>query len=203
MSTQVEIADWQTDNVILWAINDEHLYNSYASRIEKVGLFNGVSAKRIVKFNWGDKAPDGSGLSKVRWGVVARCFNDGHTPGLKMRSIKILNKAAGQHFFSEGTTRFFNAQYYPNTRGVLGGDGKTIGTLFVTSERCDWNDDTPTAVLEGIDSLTNGWRRKWSLRLFDHQSKQVRTVGDYSRFISLELALSAMRNYEHGKEGLI
>lgn len=200
MSTATLVADWQTDNVILWAINDEHMYNSYTARIEKVGLFNGTSAKRIIKFNWGDKAPDGSGLSKVRWGVVAQCFNDGHVPGLKMRSIKILNKAAGQHFFSEDTTRFFNSQYYPNTRGVLGADGKTVGTLFVTSERCDWGDDISTAVLlNDHNRITNGWPRKWSLRLFDHETKRVETVGEFGRFASLESALNALRSYEHSE----
>lgn len=181
MSTSKQIADWQTDNVILWLDNEEVYYNAYISRIEKYGLFNATSAKKFVYDLWGDRTPDNFGMSRVRWREVATAMNSDIKSGLRMQTIKALNKAAGQFFFAPETMAFFNSKTYPNTRAAVNDQGVIYGTLFVTSEQQD--DFHP---------------RLFTVRLFDHETKQINTIGEFQGYTTLESALWIMRTWQYG-----
>lgn len=181
MSTSTQIAEWQTDNAIQWVMNDETTYERAMKYIDRHGKFNGASAKSVIKYAWGDRAPDGSGLSRVRWGEVASVLNDESVPGLRIGSIKRMNARIGHHFFSPDTMAFFNSVVYPNTRGIADERGKLTATLFVTSEQCDWGDHP----------------RLYTVRIFDHVTCQIGTVGEFQQIRSLDVALSVMRGYSY------
>lgn len=176
MSTSKQIADYQTDNVILWLDNEEPSYNAYIARIEKYGLFNASTVKRFVIDLWGHRTPDDLSMGRVRWGEVATALNSDIKPGLRIATIKLLNRGAGYHFFSDGALEFFNSKVYPNTRAAVDALGVTYGTLFVTSEQYDCNSP-----------------RLYSLRLFHHETKLIDTIGEFQAYRTLDRALSAMR----------
>lgn len=75
MTEQSERAEYQTRQVELWLMNDEAYYNAYMSRLRKRGKFTPSAIKRFVFWLWGDRLPDGGGLSRVRWGIVAATIN--------------------------------------------------------------------------------------------------------------------------------
>lgn len=181
MSTSKQIADWQTDNVILWLDNEESYYNAYIARIEKYGLFNATSAKQFAIDLWGNRTPDDLSMGRVRWGEVATALNSDTKPGLRIQTIRTLNKAAGYYFFSDDTMAFFNCKVYPNTRGAANEDGVTVGTLFITSEQFDHNSP-----------------RLFAIRLFYHETKLIDTLGDFQAYRTLESALYAMRAWQWG-----
>lgn len=183
MSTSREIADYQTHNVCLWLDNVESDYLAYIARIEKYGLFTATTAKTFVHNLWGDRTPDNVGMSRVRWAEVARSMNGDTKCGLKISSIKMLNKQAGHFFFDRDSMDYFNSKVYPNTRALIDADGDAVGTLFVTSEQ--YNEHSP---------------RLFTVRLFDHKTKQISDIGGFQAWRTLDRALSVMRCHEIGRD---
>lgn len=186
MSTSQEIAEWQTRNVCLWLDNDEPSYDAYIDRLERRGLFTRAGdVKEFVRISWGDKTPGGEGMSRVRWTEVMEFMNSGNEEwiGMRISNIRQHNKRAGQHWFDKDTLAFFNGIVYPNTRTVKDDNGLNVGTLFVSSERCDWVDNAP---------------RLYSVRMYRHDNHQVDTIGVFQGYLTLDKALRVMRNYRLG-----
>lgn len=182
-----EMAAHQTDLVCQWLDNIVDDYWAYIERIERRGLFTASTAKRFVYNLWGDKTPEGSGMSKVRWGQVAEFMNSSAIEegwiGMRIDELKRRNRRAGMHFFSKDTMGFFNSIVYPNTRGVVGDNGQMGGVLFVTSEK--YSDSAP---------------RLYTLRYYNLESNMIATLGTFQGFLTLESALCAMRHYKVGDQ---
>lgn len=83
MSTDTERyngwANYNTWNVALWFDNDEGLYTALQARQAKKFKFRrkwtGVQAKAFTLNVMGERTPDDAGLSRVRWGEIAKAWN--------------------------------------------------------------------------------------------------------------------------------
>lgn len=86
-----------------------------------------------------------------------------HFSKLTMADIRAANQAAGHHWFDRGNNRMFGTKYHGS---ALHGPG---GVFFITSEPTD----------PGRERLWPGSPRRFSIRRFDPESGDVRTVGDF------------------------
>ena len=84
-----------------------------------------------------------------------------------MDKIKQANKNAGQHWFSKGTTRFFNSRVSEKVY-----EGKN-GVFFVTSERMRYKPTHP---------------RRYTVRIFDPEHGTVDTHGEFQEYRTPYLA---------------
>ena len=89
--------------------------------------------------------------------------------------IKAANKAAGQHFFERGATRFFNSSYLPT---VYSGPG---GYYFITGEQFDHR--SPVA---------------YTVRSFDPATGEVDTAGEFNKCERAEARANAKQYAQHG-----
>lgn len=190
-STAGELAQYQTDLVCQWLDNDEPSYNAYIDRLERRGLFNASTAKRFVYNLWGNRTPEGSGMSRVRWGQVAEFLNSSPIEegwiAMRIDELKRRNKRAGYYFFSRATMDYFQSIAYPNTRTVKNEEGIAVGVLFVTSEKQP-HDSAP---------------RLYTLRFYHiagDRVDQIDHLGEFQGFPTLERAILAMRRYTLGSE---
>ena len=177
-------AQWQTNEVGLWLLNDEPTYNAFVGRLERGYPFNGESAKNFVIAQWGNCTPGGDGISRVRWGEIAKLMNAEVPRGYRVRDIKRLNKAAGGHFFDNEVMINPLTSIVTNTRGVIDGSGQTSATLFITSIQMLW--------VNGSGG-TEYTPRVYKIRKFDHATYGIVTVSKH--YDNLERALNGMRAY--------
>ena len=70
-----ERAEWQTNEVELWIVNDEGCYTAMVKWLKRGRRFNASSAKRLFVSYFGNCTPMGDGISRVRWGEVAKLLN--------------------------------------------------------------------------------------------------------------------------------
>lgn len=92
-----------------------------------------------------------------------------HTIGIA--TLKARNAAAGRHFFSPNTTRFFRSRY---PRTAYTADHRKA--YFVTSEAFD--DRSP---------------RLYTLRVYDLETQEVDTIGEFQAYASLAAAMKDLR----------
>lgn len=88
-----------------------------------------------------------------------------------LRTVRAVNKAAGKHWFSQDSMRFFNSRVFECVYG---------GRYFVSSERCGRH------------------RRKYTVRMVDDDGL-IHTVGDFQQYATRKQAHAAARAF--GKEG--
>ena len=82
------------------------------------------------------------------------------TKPITLEIVKEINKAKNQHFFDKDTMRFFKSKIH--SRQLI--DDK----YFITSEQ--------------FDSMH---KRLYTIREFDHESGNIKTVGDFQQFRSI------------------
>lgn len=84
--------------------------------------------------------------------------------------IKEANKAAGQHWFSQGAMSFFKSKIYPETFPGWN------GIYFVSSEQFSY--DSP---------------KKYTVRIFFPDSGRVKTASDFQEFPTKGRAIKAAK----------
>lgn len=86
------------------------------------------------------------------------------------------------HWFDADSKRFFNSRIgvnaYPTANPFI--------TLFVSSERCSWND-----YYDGNKFI--GGKRKYSIRSYDSRTHEIDTVGEFQAYNSSKTANSTAK----------
>lgn len=137
----------QTFNTVVHLINDEDCYKAYNAHIAKNGLFTPQTAKKFVKNLWGDRAPDGGGLSKVKWAEVAEAMNPEQRIEAAILGFKVLMIPHIDYSLNHKGTETIE---YLITTPVF--KATFTGSRFRLSPNLQW--DSPKAVMEMLYLIT-------------------------------------------------
>ena len=106
-------------------------------------------------------------------------------------------RKSNTHWFDRGSMRFFNSRLSSRVHPT----GSPYIYLFVSSERCDWNDRTELQLHTRTDEYGTvrvydryvkiGDPRLYSVRSYDLRSGSVDTVGEFQAYASARAAHNA------------